>query len=305
MVTSPLSGLIAPVITGAVYALIGVTGIIVVDLITFLLSAAALAVLPIPQPPIAQTKGERRSVWREANAGFEFVWKHKPLLMIFIFTGFTNFFYAGVLALYTPYILSRTGSEDTLGILLGVFSLGSLVGTLLMATWGGTKKRVQTMMPVFGILGVLMAIFGTQSTPLIMAIFLFFMAMASPINNVSIISVLQLKVPPDLQGRVFAAISQISMILIPLSYVVIGPLADTVFEPFAQTLSWSSFAPIFGTGAGAGMGFLITLCGIAIFIVASAIYALPIVRNLETLLPDYTPDAASAPGGEDRAVEGA
>ena len=291
MIISPLSGLIAPVITGTVYALIGVTGIIVVDLVTFLLSAAALAVLPIPQPPITQTSGERRSVWREANAGLEFVWQHKPLLMIFVFTGFTNFFYAGVLALYTPYILSRTGSEDTLGILLGVFSLGSLVGTLLMATWGGTKKRVQTMMPVFGILGVLMAIFGTQSAPLIMAIFLFFMAMASPINNVSIISVLQLKVPPDLQGRVFAAISQISMILIPLSYVVIGPLADSVFEPFAQTSWWSSFAPIFGAGAGAGMGLLITLCGVAIFIVASTIYALPIVRNLETLLPDYTPDA--------------
>ncbi|MEP7292057.1 MAG: MFS transporter [Chloroflexota bacterium] len=291
MITSPLSGLIAPVITGTVYALIGVTGIIVVDLVTFLVSVAALAVLPIPQPKAEAKSEERRSIWREANAGFEFVWKRKPLLMIFVFTGCTNFFHAGVLALYTPYILSRTGSEDILGILLGAFSLGSLVGTLGMAAWGGTKKRVQTMMPAIGIMGILMAIYGTQSVPILMAAFMFFMAMASPINNVSIISLLQLKVPPELQGRVFAAISQISMILIPLSHLVIGPLADSVFEPFARTPSWGAFASAFGTGAGSGMGLLITICGAAIALISFAIYSLPIVRNLEALLPDYKPDA--------------
>ncbi len=292
MVTSPLSGLIAPVLTGTVYALIGVTGIIAVDLITFLVSVTVLAVLPIPQPKVEPTPGEKRSVWREANAGFEFVWKRKPLLMIFVFTGCTNFFHAGVIALYTPYILSRTGSEDILGILLGAFSLGSLVGTLGIAAWGGTKKRVQTMMPVIGTMGLLMAIYGTQSAPLVMAGFMFVMAMASPINNVSIISLLQLKVPPELQGRVFAAISQISMILIPLSYLVIGPLADNVFEPFAHTPGWAGFAPVFGSGDGAGMGLLISLCGAAICVISFSIYSLPIVRNLEQLLPDYVPGAA-------------
>ena len=308
LITSPLSGLIAPVITGTVYALIGVTGIITVDLLTFLFSIIALAFLPIPQPPPAPPSSEKRSVWRESMAGFEFVWQRKPLLMIFVFTGCTNFFHAGVLALYTPYILSRTGSEDILGILLGVFSLGSLVGTLVMATWRGPKRRVDTMMPVIGTAGFLMAIFGTQTAPLIMAVFLFFMAMASPINNVSIISVLQLKVPPELQGRVFAAISQISMILIPLSYLVIGPLADNVFEPLAQSPTWSLFAPLYGTGDGAGMGLLISLCGVAIFIISFAIYSMPMVRQLETLLPDYHPDAGesapptTAPG--DMAAEG-
>lgn len=289
LMTSPLSGLIAPVVTGTVYALIGVTGIIAVDLLTFLVSAVTLALLPIPQPKTDAPSSEKRSVWREANAGFEFVWQRKPLLMIFVFTGCTNFFHAGVIALYTPYILSRTGSEDTLGALLGAFSLGSLVGTLIMATWGGTKKRVQTMMPAIGTMGLLMALYGTQTAPPVMAAFMFVMAMASPINNVSIISLLQIKVPPELQGRVFAAISQISMILIPLSYLVIGPLADDVFEPLAQTARWAGFAPIFGTGSGAGMGLLISLCGVAICTISFAIYALSIVRNLETLLPDYTP----------------
>jgi hypothetical protein len=77
------------------------------------------------------------------------------------------------------------------------------------------------------------------------------------------------------------------MVLIPLSYVIIGPLADNVFEPFAQGPAWDAFAPLWGTGPGAGMGLLISLCGAAVCAISYAIYSLPMVRNLETLLPDY------------------
>lgn len=289
LVTSPVAGIIAPAVTGAVFGLIGVSGIIAFDLLTFLLSIIVLFIVPIPQPlaqPI-QESSERPSMWREIMAGFEFVWHRKPLLMIFVFTGCTNFFLAGMMSLETPYILSRTGSEATLGTLLGAYSLGSLAGATLMAVWGGTKKRVHTMMPGAILAGCVMALYGMQTNPLIMAVMLFLMAMFPPINNVSIISTLQIKVPPDLQGRVFAAISQISMILIPLSYLITGPLADNVFEPFARTPAWSTFAPVFSSGPGAGMGLMFTISGFAIAIISTVIYAMPMVRNLETTLPDY------------------
>jgi MFS family permease len=287
LMTTPVSGIIAPALTGAAYALVGVAGIIMIDLLTFAASFIVLMLIDIPNPHAEPQTGPRRSVWREAMAGFEFVWARKPLLMVFVFTGCTNFFYAGVLALNTPYILTRTGSAATLGLLLGCFSAGTLAGTILMATWGGFKRRVHTMMPSIGTMGAVLCIYGAQRDPAVMAVLLGIMAMASPINNVSIIGTLQLKVPPELQGRVFAAISQISMVLIPLSYVIIGPLADNVFEPFVQGPAWDAFAPLWGTGPGAGMGLLISLCGAAVCAISYAIYSLPMVRNLETLLPDY------------------
>jgi hypothetical protein len=222
------------------------------------------------------------------------VWERKPLLMIFVFTGLTNFFLAGMISLQTPYILSRTNSEAALGTLLGVYSAGSLAGTVLMAVWGGTRRRVQTMMPGLAILGVALAFLGMAQQPPQMALLLFIMALFPPINNVSIISLLQIKVPPQLQGRVFATISQISMTLIPLSYLVTGPTADNVFEPLVNTPAWSSFGRFFGNSAGAGMGLMMTISGIAIVVVSLSIYALPMVRNLESLLPDYVPEAETA-----------
>lgn len=291
MLTSPAAGIIAPAITGFFYALVNVSGIILIDLLTFALSMVVVLAVQIPQPPASEVGAPRRSMLRDAFAGFAFVWQRRPLLMIFVFTGLTNFFLSAAVTLQTPYILSRTGSEAALGILLSSFSLGSLAGTVLMAAWGGTKRRVDTMMPGIAITGLALAVLGTQSSLLPMAAALFVMAMFPPINNVSIISVLQIKVPPDLQGRVFAAISQLSILLIPIATLVAGPLADQVFEPAVDGAAWGLFAPLTGTGAGAGMGLMLLISGLLIAAVALSIYAIPMVRRLETLLPDYAADA--------------
>jgi MFS family permease len=293
LITTPLAGIVAPALTGALYGLIGVAGIIAIDLATFLLSMVTLLLLPIPQPPPAPA-GERASLWQEVTAGFRFVWEQRPLLMIFVFTAATNFFYAGVIALNTPYILSRTGSQALLGALLSAFSAGTLAGSALMLVWRGGRRRVDTMMPVIALSGAALALYGAQSRPPLMAALLFVMALGSPINNVSILSTLQAKVPPALQGRVFAAINQISMLLIPLSYLLIGPLSDRLFEPLSRTDAWRPLAPIFGAGPGAGTGLLFSICGVAILAISLTIYALPLIQQLDQRLPDHTPAARPA-----------
>lgn len=141
--------------------------------------------------------------------------------------------------------------------------------------------------------GLALAFLGTRTEPLAMAGALFVMALFPPMNNVCIISILQAKVPPDLQGRVFAAIMQMSMTLIPLSYLVAGPLADRVFEPAATADGWA-FQWLVGDGSGAGIGLIMVISGLCIALVAFTIFAIPWVRSLETILPDYTPSVQSA-----------
>jgi DHA3 family macrolide efflux protein-like MFS transporter len=293
LITTPIAGIVAPTLTGALYGLIGVAGIIAVDLATFALSVAVLLLLPIPQPPPPPAH-ERGSLWQDVTAGFRFVWRNRPLLMVFVFTAATNFFYAGAIALNTPYILNRTGSQALLGALLSAYSAGTLAGTALMMVWRGRRRRVDTMMPVIALNGAALALYGGQTSPVAMAALLFVMALGSPINNVSILSTLQAKVPPALQGRVFAAINQISMVLIPLSYLLMGPLSDSLFEPLGRAPAWAAFALIFGSGPGAGTGLLFSICGVAIAAISLAIYALPLVQQLDQRLPDYAPSAAPA-----------
>jgi hypothetical protein len=100
----------------------------------------------------------------------------------------------------------------------------------------------------------------------------------------------QSKVAPDLQGRVFSARRLIAWFTQPVSPLIGGLLADRWLEPvmrdadsgLARTFGW-----LVGTGPGAGMGLLVVVCGLAVTVVALTAWGLPMIRNVEQLLPDH------------------
>jgi hypothetical protein len=107
-------------------------------------------------------------------------------------------------------------------------------------------------------------------------------------------AVIQAKVAPDVQGRVFAALTQISQLLLPVAYLLIGPLADGIFEPAVDSEGWNSVAPLVGGSSGAGMGLIMLVAGILIVGVSLLVYALPLIRGLEASTPDYVPEKQPA-----------
>lgn len=117
------------------------------------------------------------------------------------------------------------------------------------------------------------------------AAFIVFMAMM-PITNAATISILQAKVAPDLQGRVFAAFGQINGVLTPLAFLIAGPLADQVFEPARRLPTWRAVAWAVGAGPGAGIGLMFVIGGALTLLLTLAVYALPAIRHLEADLPD-------------------
>jgi hypothetical protein len=107
--------------------------------------------------------------------------------------------------------------------------------------------------------------------------------------NSSSQAIWQSKVAPDVQGRVFSARRLIAWIAQPIAPLVAGGLADYILEPAmkAPTSLSHLLGPWFGLGPGAGMGILITLCGLGSAISGLCGYMLPVIRNVETILPDH------------------
>lgn len=288
--TGPVAGMIAPAIAGFTFALIGVVGSIIIDLATFLISVAVLLQVDIPRP--AQTEeGEamQGSIWQESLGGVRYLWSHRVLFILMLFTAVINFLVVGVMTLLTPYVLSRTGSEVTLGVVLSLFNLGAIVGAIVIGIWGGTRPRIHTMMPALIAVGVFLTLFGTAQSPLTLAVAALLLMLPLPMIEAPFVSMMQAKVPPDLQGRVFAVTRQISMLLTPIAYLLVGPLADRVFEPAIVRRGWPVIAPVVGAGAGSGMGLMILLSGAVTATLTVVMYAHPAVRNLEANLPDYVP----------------
>ena len=90
-------------------------------------------------------------------------------------------------------------------------------------------------------------------------------------------------IPPELQGRVFAADDLVIKLVSAVATLMAGLLSDRILEPAMQsdTILSSLFAPIFGNGAGAGMALLYVGCAIAMFLVGAVGFKLPQLNPLE------------------------
>ena len=295
---SPAAGLVAPALAGALFALVDATGVMVIDLLTFGAAMVVVLLVRIPRPvQTAEGRAMQGTIWQEALVGFRFLWARRPMLVMVAAATLVNFFMSMVGVLFTPYILSLTGNETTLGMLMSITSAGAIIGGIVMSIWGGTRPRVHTALPGIIITGLFLALFGVTRSPLAMGVALFGLMFPIPMINASFDSILQAKTPPDLQGRVFAAVMQVALLASPIGYLLAGPLADGVFEPGVAGAGWDLFAPLVGSQAGSGMGLMNIIAGTLIMLTAAAFYAIPAVRHMEATLPDYNPLAANGESG--------
>jgi uncharacterized membrane protein YidH (DUF202 family) len=118
----------------------------------------------------------------------------------------------------------------------------------------------------------------------------FLMTFFVPILNGASQAIWQSKVPPDVQGRVFAARRFLAQITTPVALLVVGPVADRWFEPaMSEGGSWVPyFGGWVGSGPGAGMALLLLLAGVAAAVIAAFGYSRREVRQVEELIPDHT-----------------
>jgi len=207
--------------------------------------------------------------------------------MFMLFTAFINFMLNGPLDLTLPYLILLTNNEKIAGSIIGITSLGAFAGAALVAAWGGTRPRMKTIIVGLIITGVMFIFFGMVRTPISIGVVLFILFMNLPIMQTLYISILQVKSPPDLQGRIFALNDQLGFIGSTASFALTGYLVDHVVNPSVGTRTWVLFQPLVGKDAGAGIGLVEVVTGIIILAATLLMFSPVQFRELEARLPDY------------------
>lgn len=286
------SGITAPAIAAVMLRVTGLTGIMLVDVVTFVFAVSTLAMIHIPQPPVSgHSPTEKTTLWQEAAYGFTYIFQRPSLLGLQMVFFFVNLLSTLSFAVVVPMILSRTGNNET--ILASVQSLGAIggvLGGLLLSVWGGPKRKVHGVligMIVTSLFGE--ALMGVGQGLFIWATASFFTQFAIPTLNGSNQAIWQAKVSPDIQGRVFSVRRLIAQITAPLAVAMAGPLADKVFEPAMRegTALSNTFKWLIPVGPGAGMALMFVITGLAGVLVGLGGYLFPAIRDAETILPDH------------------
>ncbi|HEX2568236.1 MAG TPA: MFS transporter [Polyangia bacterium] len=262
-------------------------GVLLVDLGTFLFAVLTLLVVRFPAPQAREGKAERKSIRREMALGWQFI-RERPGLYRLIFFGVNVTLLFNLVILWiTPLVLGFT-DINTLGRIASMAGVGMVLGGVVMSVWGGPRRRVAGAILVHGLSGGLLLLAGLPpSVPLVAAaaaLFLF----AVPIVSGSVQALWQSKVPPHLQGRVFAVRRMASQTAGPVASLLAGPLADRLFEPWlvpGGALA-GSVGALIGTGKGRGVAFLFLVLAVLTGLNALLTWSSPRVRGVEEELPD-------------------
>lgn len=288
--SSYASQVFAPILGGFLVITVGIKGVLIVDIITFIIATLALIIVNIPNPEVKEEV--RGSMWEELKFGVNYLIQRKglfQLMMIFLAMNFlATMTYFGILP---AMILARTGNNKMiLASVQAALGIGGVVGSLAVSFMGAPRKKVLTMLMAAASSYLLGDIFlGIGSTTVVWYVAAFLSSLVLPFVMGPQNALWQSKVEPQLQGRVFSIRGMLQTGSMPLGYLVGGFLADNFFEP--AMLSGGSLNSIFGwlvgSGKGSGMALMFAINGVLGFIICVGGYFLKDVRNLEDNLQDY------------------
>jgi DHA3 family macrolide efflux protein-like MFS transporter len=286
-----LEMVITPVIAGVLFVAIGLSGILVIDFVTFLVAVGTLLWVRIPQPKLDGHESKKASVWQDAKFGWNYLKARPGLFGLLWYFAMVNFLlnWGGVLV--APMILTRFNA-GTLGAIQMFVGLGMLAGGILSSVWAGPKKRITAVISYIGLALVGMIVAGLQPSPFFVGAGLFWLMLFVPLASAASQAVFQSKVAPEVQGRVFSIRGMISRSVMPISFLLAGPLADRVFGPLMDVNgAWANtfLGTLLGTGPGRGIGLMFVISAVTGILVTLLVYANPRIRNIEDELPDALP----------------
>ncbi|MDF1513849.1 MAG: MFS transporter [Anaerolineae bacterium] len=269
----------------------GLLALLVIDLISASFAIGSLLFVHIPQPEQSESgKQAEGNFVKQALFGFRYIAERPSLLGLQLVFLLGNLFSSLGYAVYDPMILARTGGDKLVfGSIQTIGAIGGVMGGLAMGAWGGFKKRVHGVLLGWALTGASMYAMGVANAFLPWMIIAFISSLFGPLINASNQAIWQSKVPPDIQGRVFASRRLIAWMVSPVSLLVAGPLADEIFEPGMQLNGGLHhiFGWMVGSGSGAGMALQFALAGLFALVIGMGGYLFKVIRHAEELLPDH------------------
>jgi len=285
-----------PILAGTLYLVIGLEGILAINMIALIFSIGALLFVDVPVTPLTR-EGEmsRSRFFKETIYGVQYILKRPGLLgvqLIFLFGNLFSGIALSVAALY-PMILLRTGNNtEAVGVVQSAGALAAVIAGIYLSTWGGIKRPIHAILlgwilsSMFGL-----TLLGAGQVLWIWLIAIVINSLFGPVVNVAIDTFMQTKIAPDLQGRVFSASDFMAQAMLPITPLLAGFLGDRVFEPAMQSDGTlvSLFGWLVGTGPGSGFGLLIIFCGVGGTLIGLSGYLISSIRSVDKIMPDYAP----------------
>lgn len=221
--------LVSPMISGALLTAASIEAIFFIDVVTAVIAVLTLLFF-LKVPAHAKAQGPQgEGYFKDMQAGVAYIRNHTYVKKFFIFCA-VFFFLVTPAAFLTPLQVTRSFGDDVwrLTAIEIAFSLGMMLGGIVMASWGGFRNKIYTMTLSSFIIGLCTLALGVAPVFWLYLAIMAVTGISLPLFNTPSMVLLQEKVEPDFMGRVFGVMTMISSSMMPLGMLLFGPVSDII-----------------------------------------------------------------------------
>lgn len=219
--------LLAPALGGALLASSFVNALFF-DVITAAIGITVLCFLAVGKMERGEASAGSSMVV-ELKEGLKYV-RHTDWLRFMLVVYAVGFFLISPASYLSPIFVERIFGPEIWRLTANeiFWSVGAIIGGIIIAAWGGFKNRIFSMAFSFLFFGIAFALMGIVHN------FWFYLAIMGiaglflPMFTTAEMTFIQEKTDEQMMGRVFSLINIIVAAAMPLAMIIFGPLADVV-----------------------------------------------------------------------------
>ncbi|WP_244898601.1 MFS transporter [Staphylococcus lutrae] len=219
--TSTIIKVTIPMIAVFLYHMIGVHGVLLLDGLSFLISALLVFfIIPVNKEVATKEKTSISDIFKDLKIGFVYVYHHKSIFIIIVLSALVNFFLAAY-NLLLPYSSQMFGhlSDRLYGTFLTAEAIGGFAGAILSGVVNKQLSMMRLMMflALSGLMLTLITpVYFTFHNAVILAFSPALFSLFLSIFNIQFFSVIQRDVESALLGRVFGIIFTVAVLFMPI-----------------------------------------------------------------------------------------
>ena len=228
------SGLVhiaGPAIGAVLNRLFSIHMILWVDIITFFIAVIPLIMIKIPH--VSESKGKRESFsfFKDLKMGFRVLKEVPGLLILVIFISVINFL-GQPFGVLLPLLVNSVhfGDELDLAFIMVLMQIGMISGAVITSLKKDWKNRVFliTGCVLLSVVGYALSAIAPIGAFYIIGIGGLIRAGMTPLINTNFLTIIQLHVPPEKQGKVMSIVVSLAWAVIPPGSLVAGFLGGVM-----------------------------------------------------------------------------
>lgn len=219
---------LSPAISGAILSVAPIATVLLIDVVTAVVGVGITATVKIK--PLEKKREADLSGFAQIKEGLAYL-KQNTFVRNLLLYQIVILFLISPSAFLTPLMVSRTFGAEVWRLTASemTYSLGMVLGGVLITVWGGFQKRTRTTLLAGAVYGAVMLGLGLAPVFLVYLVLNTMIGVTSPCYNTPITVSIQERVEPAMHGRVFSLMQIASSCALPLGMAFFGPLAD-LFE---------------------------------------------------------------------------